>query len=114
MKNLSFKILERLLVYRTAYNQRIYSSLKEDFPKIYEILNEDNFNKLVEEYRIKYPSTYWSLGEFSKNLPDFIAESNWGKEIKYMEDLAKLEWIKCLCFLAKNSDYFNFSSIAFV
>ncbi|KAB8039808.1 hypothetical protein GCL60_05970 [Silvanigrella paludirubra] len=114
LDQLPISVFERLLVYRTAYNQRIYSSLKEDFPKIYEILNEDNFNKLVEEYRIKYPSTYWSLGEFSKNLPDFIAESNWGKEIKYMEDLAKLEWIKCLCFLAKNSDYFNFSSIALV
>jgi hypothetical protein len=114
LDQLPIPVFERLLVYRTAYNQRIYSSLKEDFPKIYEILKEDNFNILVEEYRMKYPSTYWSLGEFSKNLPDFIAESNWGKEFEYMEDLAKLEWIKCLCFLAKNSEYFNFSSIALV
>ncbi len=107
-----FSIQERLLVYKNAYKQRIHGSLEEDFPKTFEVLKSENFFELVEEYMMKFPSTYWSLAEFSKNLPEFISNSRWGKNYKFLNELAAFEWLKNLSFLAKDSEPFDFTAIS--
>ena len=105
-------VQERLSVYKNAYKQRIHGSLEEDFPKTFEVLKSKNFFELVEEYMLNFPSTYWTLAEFSKNFPDFIAKSKCGMEYKFLADLARFEWLKNLSFLSETKDLFDFTTIS--
>lgn len=111
LNQLPISIQERLAIYKNAYKLRIHGSLKEDFPKTYEALSSRKFFGLVEEYMLKFPSTYWSLSEFSKNLPEFIATSNWGREYQFLAELAQFEWLKNLSFLSEKLPQFDFSSL---
>ncbi len=104
-------ILERLFIYQEAFKQRMLESFAEDFPRVKEILLEDEFYSLVFSYLKKYPSQYWSLGEVSKNFSLFIESSNLLLNYPFLAQLAELEWLKNLSYLAFDESCFNFEEI---
>ena len=80
----SFSSLQRLEIYRNAYQIRLKESLIEDFPLVLEKAGTDRFNSIYEKYIQMHPSTFSSLAEYSQNFPSFI---------EFEEDLADLAWL---------------------
>lgn len=60
----------RFRVYSEAYRIRLIESLEEDFPETLSYIHESE--KFLEAYIEKYPSTFWTLGEFGVNFPIFV------------------------------------------
>ncbi|APJ02732.1 putative DNA-binding domain-containing protein [Silvanigrella aquatica] len=108
----SISVEERLLIYKNAYKIRMHETLKQDYPKVYQVLNQEMFYELVEEYLMRSPSQNWNLNDFSSNLPNFIAQSKWSIEYKFLSDLAEFEWLKVLSFYSDEITPFNFSEIS--
>ncbi len=101
----NFTLEERLDVYQYAYKARLVESLREDFPNLLKELGDAKFDKLMDRYLEKHPSTFWSLGELGKNLPRFIKNSK-------LSRLAHVEWTKCLVFSQVTPDHFDFTSLS--
>lgn len=81
----------RFRVYSNAYWIRMEESLEEDFPLLVEALGEESFSELVEDFLTKLPSSFSSLSEVSKALPEFLKNKKWAKRYPYATDLARLE-----------------------
>ncbi len=75
----------RFGVYSRAYRIRLIESLEEDFPEtLKDICNTVEY---LEAYIKKYPSSFWTLGEFGVNFPAYV-ESTYPR----LARSAKREW----------------------
>ena len=82
----------RVGIYARMYFDRIVDSLAEDFPSLWELLDEDEFHSLVRAYLAKYPSPHWTLRNAGKDLPRFLQRHSLLKKWPFVMDLARLEW----------------------
>jgi len=62
----------QLSVYAHAYRARLREVLANDFTAVLMAIGDDHFYQLVDSYIEAYPSHYFSLREFGRDLPDFI------------------------------------------
>lgn len=63
----------QLSVYHFAYRARLKEVLANDFPAIVNAIGDEKFNQLTNIYIKKFPSHYFSLRDFGKNMAGFIA-----------------------------------------
>ena len=84
--------VDRLEIYANMYFFRILDSLKEDFPRVLQLVGEDHFHNLITSYLIEYPSTHWSLRYAGKNFATFLKSQPQLTQWPQLVDLAKLEW----------------------
>lgn len=110
----SISCTDRLFIYQNAYRLRILDSLREDFPRVLSFIGEDAFEELAFTILRQRPSCSWSLGEYSKNFVDVLTNAECGcahilQKRPFLADLAQLEWLQNLSFLAPREDAFNFS-----
>lgn len=90
----------RTEIYQQAYQIRLLESLRDDFPKVEELIGDDEFQKLALEFIKKHPSKYVNLGEYSQNFPLFLKE----KSLELFE-LASVEWI---FILSSHAAFYNY------
>lgn len=141
LSSIGIKNAERCTVYKTAYFARISESLKEDFPKTFEVLsgfelkkrilfptfNESTFSKTIIEEKIiecfleHFPSNFHTIGEISQNFPNFIKQllkesSELHKAIPFLYDLSQYEFLKIRSFLfsgaQKNTTHETLSTLS--
>lgn len=65
-------IHERLNIYQNAYFIRLSESLRDDFSRVEDQIDTEEFNKIIIEYIMQNPSKTSNLAEYSKAFPDFI------------------------------------------
>jgi hypothetical protein len=82
---------ERWSIYNLGYRSRLKNSLREDFPETLELMGEFSFINQVEDFIQKTPSRYWTLAEYSREFPEFLAQRQVSPEHSLK---AKLEWAK--------------------
>lgn len=66
------RAIQRLDVYRHAYWQRQLESLREDYPRLANVLDAD-FEQTAREYLQQHPSRSFSLRDLGRRFPDWLA-----------------------------------------
>ena len=84
----------RLSIYADMYFYRLRDSLSEDFPKVAAVIGGARFHNLVTDYLLVHPSSFWSLRNLGKALPDFLKGRDLAAQYPFLPDLARLEWAR--------------------
>jgi hypothetical protein len=87
---------ERLDIYANMFVWRQIDSLREDFPKLARLLDDEGFYATAERYLRAHPSTHPSLAQLGRHFASFLAESP--DPPPEIADLAALEWARCEVF----------------
>lgn len=87
---------ERLEIYANMFVWRQIDALREDFPKLAQLLGDEGFYATAEKYLRVHPSTHPSLGQLGRQFASFLAET--GGHRPDVADLAVLEWARCEVF----------------
>lgn len=82
----------RLDIYRNAYRERLIETLSGDFEVLATLIGENAFRRLCKTYIDKYPSTYYTLRWFGKNLPAFLDYSSEEGSHEWEAEMAQFEW----------------------
>jgi len=98
---------QRFDIYVHDFWPRIIDSLAEDFPKLKKLLGEKNFEKWIEKYIAKYPSTSFTLFYLGKNLPQFMENSYRGKNTKNILETVRFEWAQVKAYIAPEAKALN-------
>ena len=91
---------QRLAVYAGGYIARIREALAELFEAVHHVLGEDVFTELAEGYAARYPSHDYNLSLAGRHLPEFLVDWPRSRELPFLPDLARLEWLICRAFHA--------------
>jgi len=87
---------ERLDIYANMFVWRQIDALREDFPKLTQLLGDEGFYVTAENYLRAHPSTHPSLAQLGRHFASFLAESPGPRPD--LADLASLEWARCEVF----------------
>ncbi len=87
---------ERLEIYANMFVWRQIDALREDFPKLAQLLGDEGFYATAEKYLRVHPSTHPSLGQLGRQFTSFLAETPGQRPD--LADLAALEWARCEVF----------------
>ena len=116
----------QLSAYSHAYRARLKEVLTSDFPSVHMAIGDEHFNQLAENYIAAYPSHYFSLREFGRDMPNFILDLvknntdeqsvnwpniNW-QEMHWLYELGFFEWSLGQTFDAADSNLFTEQQMA--
>ena len=90
---------QRIHVYASMYVARTQDTIREDFPKVTQLLG-DAFESTVTAYVERYPSTHFSLAMLGREFPRFLREASSVR----LADLAQLEWMHSSVFVARDCE----------
>ena len=106
----------QLSIYCHAYRARLREVLANDYPATLMAIGDDHFNALVTDYISAHPSHYFSLRDFGKHLPRFMAdrvqhEAGY-RGMHWLVELSRFEWSLGLAFNAANVSLFTEQDMA--
>ena len=88
---------ERLAIYRNSILGGISSGLMGIYPVCTRLVGETFFTHMIAGYLKKYPSGSADMGDYGEFLADylevFLVKINQQKNLKYLPDVARLEWL---------------------
>lgn len=87
---------ERLNIYHHAYRARVREALASQFPNLAKLLGYEVFNKCVDEFISRYPSTHRNMRWLGDKLSTFLQE--YAPENLLWSDMANFEWHLGLAF----------------
>ncbi|MHB8416979.1 MAG: HvfC/BufC family peptide modification chaperone [Myxococcales bacterium] len=87
----SLRADQRLGIYVSMYFARIAEALREDFPKLREVLGDEAFDELCRRYLRAHPSRHPSLRHVGDRLPAFLRHDRRLRSLPWLPDLARLE-----------------------
>src|SRR3990167_9902610 len=96
----NMSVRDRLHVYRNAYYLRLTEVLENDFPVLCEIMGEEPFAALAQDYLDAYPSHHFSVQKVGRHLPKFLKNTT-DCDPCYAE-LAAFEWAIQMALSAKD------------
>jgi hypothetical protein len=89
--------VDRLSIYRGSILGGITTALMGIYPVCLKLVGEPFFTQMVAGYLPKYPSGSPDLGDYGEHLgdylKDFIASHDSAKQLVYLPDTARLEWL---------------------
>jgi hypothetical protein len=91
---------QRLKVYEDAYRLRLVDALAHNYPRLRELLGDEQFNELAQEYLQAHPSSNPSVRWLGDRLPDFLRER---ETTPVLSDLARWEWVIAAAFDAPDA-----------
>jgi len=91
---------DRLAVYTNAYRWRLIDALRKEYPLLCTHLGEETFAELSTAYIEEYPSRFYAISEFTKQLPQFLAVHH--ADQAYLSELAAL--IRALSLSLESAD----------
>lgn len=88
---------DRLTIYRNSILGGISSGLMGIYPVCTRLVGETFFTHMVAGYLRQYPSGSADMGDYGEFLADyletFLVKINQQHELKYLPDVARLEWL---------------------
>lgn len=85
--------LARLAVYRGNVVGACSKALAGAYPIVAKIVGESFFEGLAREYLRRFPSTSGDLNEFGASLAPFVARFEHTRDLPYLPDVARMEWL---------------------
>lgn len=83
---------DRLGAYIGGYPARIRESLEETFPAAERVVGRDEFTSLTERYLRRGPLASYNLNDAGAGLPEFLRRDPLSIKLRFLPDLAELEW----------------------
>jgi hypothetical protein len=84
---------QRLAVYRRSIMGNLVSALAATYPVLAKIVGLPFFREAARAYVRAHPSASGDLNEYGGGFADFIALYPYGRELGYLADVARLEWL---------------------
>ncbi len=84
---------ERMSIYSGGYIARIQEALEEAYPAVRHVLGARSFSELSRAYAARHPSRDYNLSLVGRNLPSFLETFPLTKNLPFLPDLARLEWL---------------------
>jgi len=92
--------LERLTIYAGGYLERTREALADVYEAVEHVLGPRRFTELARAYASRYASHDYNLSLRGRHLPEFLAQHTPSRDLPFLPDLARLEWLICLAFHA--------------
>ena len=83
----------RLAVYRGNLRGTVAHALAAAYPVIARVVGAEFFEAMAREYAREVPSTSGDLNQYGMQLAEFLAGFAPVRELPYLPDLARLEWV---------------------
>lgn len=84
---------ERLEVYRNNVFASLTEALKETFPAVCRLVDERFFAHAAREFISLHPPEKPALIDYGARLPDFLARFPPCRDLHYLPDVARFEWL---------------------
>jgi hypothetical protein len=84
--------VERLAIYRNAYQVRLIDALHEIYPVLHGLLGDEAWVELGQAYVAAHPSVFRSIRWYGRELADYLAASAPYSEAPILSEVALLEW----------------------
>lgn len=81
-----------LAVYRELYRVRLAEALRLDYPSVLQIVGDERFAELAEQYRRAYPSKHPSLRHYPRHFAALLERCEPARP--ELAELAALEWAR--------------------
>lgn len=94
------ELAERLAVYADGYRWRLIDALQKEYAPLHHYLGDDAFTELSDAYIDEYPSRFYAIGDFTKQLPQFLLK--YQPQQGYLSELAQI--INALSFSLEAAD----------
>ena len=83
---------QQIDIYRQQFWLRHTSSLVEDFPGVTGIVGQEEWERIVESYLVRYPPRTFQLRHLGQALPKHLAELDGVPHRSLLVEMARLEW----------------------
>lgn len=93
----------RLRIYENAIAATLIAALRTSYPGVLALVGEDFFDTMAARYRHQHPSTSGNLQQFGAALADFIAGMPEVRKLRYLPDVARMEWCRQSAALAADA-----------
>lgn len=101
----------RTSIYYDAYRLRLAEILMSDFPGLYALVGDEQFEKLCQKYIKTYPSNHFSARYFGRFMMVFLRTNSPYKEQTILADIANFEWMVGEVLDAENADVFSLEQL---
>lgn len=86
----------RFGAYRSNYFSRLISTLEAQFPVTSQLVGQDFFSALVQEYATRFPPSSPFLSQYGKDFSNFLMDFEPVQQVPYLPDVARLEWARAI------------------
>jgi uncharacterized protein len=87
------QIKQRFAIYRANTLANAVKALEAAYPVVAKIVGSEFFSGLAREYRLRFASQAGDLNEYGEFFADFIDGFAPARDMAYLADVARLEWL---------------------
>jgi len=103
---------QRLAVYRGNLYGNCLGALAGAYPVVRAILGEGFFDAMGKEFLRAHPPGSGDLNALGRDLPQFVAAFAHTRDLPYLADVARLEWLAHRAYFAADAQDFPLSRLA--
>ncbi|MGH8147296.1 MAG: HvfC/BufC family peptide modification chaperone [Rhodanobacteraceae bacterium] len=94
----------RLRIYRHSGSEIHTSALRVMYPAVLALVGAAFFDQTARGYRSTYPSDSGNLQKFGAQFAEYLQSLPATRELSYLPDIARLEWLRQRAALAADAD----------
>lgn len=99
-------------VYRNNYRGNLHDALAGAYPVIKQLVGDDFFRLLAMKFIEQYPSRSGNLHHYGAEMTAFVADFPPAQELKYLSDVATLEWACHVAYFEKDESLFDLNRLS--
>lgn len=101
----------RIAVHRTTIESGLALALANVFPAVRRVIGAPTFALLAADFIATAPPRRPVLATYGRDFPSFISTRPIGPSLPYLEDLARLEWLRQESYLAADAEVLDASRL---
>jgi hypothetical protein len=94
----------RLQIYRNIVFNNLTAALRTAYPAVLKLVGEEFFEGAAARYIRDYPSESGNLQDFGAQFAECLAAMSEAGGLPYLPDMARLEWLRQLAYLAADAE----------
>ncbi len=106
--------VDRLAIYRNAYQVRLIDALHETYPVLHGLLGDEVWMELGRTYVAAHPSVFRSIRWYGRELADLLAQNAPYRDEPILSEVALLEWTLAEVFDAADAESLQRSALSAV
>lgn len=79
-------------IYRRNLLANAQRALSITFPTVFQLLDSDNFENISQQFLKHSPPTHGDWAQWGRDLADYIATTDTGRDYPYLSDCTNLDW----------------------
>lgn len=104
--------LARFEVYRASFEANLGHALRDTYPVVNRLVGEDYFGQVARAYLRAHPSHSGDIHAFGAEFESFLAAQDSARDLPYLPDVARLEWLAHQAFHATDATQLRLAALA--